>query len=172
MNGQNAELGALMQDLNDPPIDEIGALPFDSFMKKADRRALAAALNTLLASPTFASRRQGASLDVGELLEEILCWVRTLGGSQTLKALIVSDEVYGFLPPHPANPPTNRPIVALMKQAKAFGVGVVFATQNPMALDYRALSHAGIWCLGRLQTDADRVRVPASWRRVSPCQAT
>ena len=68
-------------------------------------------------------------------------------------------QVYGFLPPHPANPPTKRPIVALMKQARAFGVGVVIATQNPMDLDYRALSNAGVWCIGRLQTDADRARV-------------
>jgi hypothetical protein len=99
------------------------------------------------------------TLVLGVLLEEILSWVRTLPGSERLKALVVFDEVYGFLPPHPANPPTKRPIVALMKQARAFGVGVVVATQNPMDLDYRALSNAGIWCIGRLQTDADRVRV-------------
>ena len=73
--------------------------------------------------------------------------------------LIVFDEVFGFLPPHPANPPTKRPLVALMKQARAFGVGVLVATQNPMDLDYRALGNAGLWCLGRLQTDADRARV-------------
>jgi hypothetical protein len=72
---------------------------------------------------------------------------------------VVFDEVYGFLPPHPANPPTKRPLVALMKQARGFGVGVVVATQNPMDLDYRALSNAGLWFLGRLQTDADRARV-------------
>ncbi len=72
---------------------------------------------------------------------------------------MVFDEVYGFLPPHPHNPPTKRPLVALMKQARAFGVGVVVATQNPMDLDYRALGNAGIWCVGRLQTDADRERV-------------
>jgi hypothetical protein len=71
----------------------------------------------------------------------------------------VFDEVYGFLPPHPANPPTKRPLVALLKQARAFGVGVVVATQNPMDLDYRALSNAGLWAIGRLQTDADRARV-------------
>ena len=69
------------------------------------------------------------------------------------------DEVYGFLPPHPANPPSKRPLVSLMKQARAFGVGVVVATQNPMDLDYRALSNAGLWCIGRLQTDADRARL-------------
>jgi DNA helicase HerA-like ATPase len=188
-SGQNAELGALMQDLARPPISEIGALPLNSFMRKTERQNLAAALNTLLASPSFMSWRQGTSLDVGDwltprqgrtpaivvsvahlddeeralvlgvLLEEVLSWVRSLPGSRRLKALLVFDEVYGFLPPYPANPPTKRPLVALMKQARAFGVGAVVATQNPMDLDYRALSNAGLWCLGRLQTDADRARV-------------
>jgi DNA helicase HerA-like ATPase len=186
--GESAELGALMQDVLEPPIADIGALPVNAFMKKTERRALAAALNTLLASPTFAAWRRGTSLDIGTwlkkdqktpivivsvahlddeeralvlgvLLEELLSWVRTLPGTQRLKALVIFDEVYGFLPPHPANPPTKRPLVALMKQARAFGVGVVVATQNPMDLDYRTLSNAGVWCLGRLQTDADRARV-------------
>jgi hypothetical protein len=178
-----------MQDLANPPVSQVGALPVNSFLRKTERCNLAAALNTLLASPTFCSWRKGTSLDIGEwmacrngrtpavivsvahlddeeralvlgvLLEEILCWVRALPGTDRLKALIVFDEVYGFLPPHPANPPTKRPIVALMKQARAFGVGVIVATQNPMDLDYRALSNAGLWCIGRLQTDADRARV-------------
>lgn len=194
--GQNADLPGLMADLNDPPISEIGALPIDSFLRKSDRSKLAAALNNLLASPTFATWRQGASLDVAEwvkprngrtpavvvsvahlddeeralvlgvVLQEIVCWVRSLGGSQRLKALVVFDEVYGFLPPHPANPPTKRPMVALMKQARAFGVGVLVATQNPMDLDYRALSNAGLWFIGRLQTDADRERVIAGVKDV------
>lgn len=187
--GQSAELGALMEDVLRPPIERIGALGVNAFMKKKEREALAAALNTLLASPSLANWRQGSSLDVAEwvkpkdgktpivvvsvahlddeeralvlgvLLEEVLSWVRTLPGSQRLRALLVFDEVYGFLPPHPANPPTKRPLVALMKQARGFGVGVLVATQNPMDLDYRALSNAGLWCLGRLQTDADRARV-------------
>jgi hypothetical protein len=187
--GGDADLRALLHDLEAPPISEVGALSIDAFFKKTERKKLAAALNTLLASPTFASWRQGAALDIadwvtprdgrtpgvivsvahlddeeralvlGVLLEEILSWVRSLPGSSRLKAVIVFDEVYGFLPPHPANPPTKRPLVALMKQARAFGVGVIVATQNPMDLDYRALSNAGIWCVGRLQTDADRARV-------------
>jgi Helicase HerA, central domain len=187
--GEGADLTALLHDLSDPPIDQVGALPLDDFLPKSERKALAAALNTLLASPTFASWREGAALDVGEwltpkggrtpavilsvahledeeralvlgvLFEEVLAWVRSLAGSQRLRALIVFDEVYGFLPPHPQNPPTKRPLVSLMKQARAFGVGVVIATQNPMDLDYRALSNAGLWCIGRLQTDADRARV-------------
>jgi hypothetical protein len=187
--GEPADLNALLGDLKTPPIEQVGALELGDFLPKPDRKALAAALNTLLASPTFASWRQGATLDIGAwlapqqgrtpavvvsvahlddderalvlgvLLEEVLSWVRTLPGSQRLRALIVFDEVYGFLPPHPQNPPTKRPLVALMKQARAFGVGVVVATQNPMDLDYRALGNAGLWCIGRLQTDADRARV-------------
>jgi hypothetical protein len=188
--GEPAELGALLADLGEPPIDVVGALPLDKFLPKSERRALAAALNTLLASPTFASWRTGATLDLdawlaptpsgktpavivsvahldeeertlvlGVLLEEVLAWVRSQPGTQRLRALVVFDEVYGFLPPHPANPPTKRPLVSLMKQARAFGVGVVVATQNPMDLDYRALGNAGVWCVGRLQTDADCERV-------------
>jgi hypothetical protein len=189
-SGQSAELGALVSDVLEPPITELGALPLDAFVSPGDRASLAAALNTLLASPTFATWRQGASLDVGAwmtpgldgrtpvhvvsvahldddertlvlgvLLEEVLTWVRGLPGTQRLRGLVVFDETYGFLPPHPRDPATKRPLVALMKQARAFGVGVVLATQNPMDLDYRSLSNAGLWCVGRLQTDADRERV-------------
>jgi len=187
--GEAADLEALLHDLARPPITKVGALELDAFLPKSERRVLAASLNTLLASPTFVSWRQGATLDLegwlapragktpavvvsvahlddeertlvlGVLLEEVLSWVRTLPGTQRLRALVVFDEVFGFLPPHPANPPTKRPLVALMKQARAFGVGVLVATQNPMDLDYRALSNAGLWCVGRLQTDADRARV-------------
>ena len=99
------------------------------------------------------------ALVLGVILEEALTWVRSLPGTARLRALIVFDEVYGFIPPHPKSPPTKRPMVALMKQARAYGVGCVLATQNPMDLDYRALSNAGTWLLGRLQTDADRERV-------------
>jgi len=179
----------MLDDVTRPPIDHVGALPVDRFLSKTKRADLASALNALLASPSFASWREGAPLDVkswltprngrtpavilsvahlddderalvlGVVLEEVLTWVRGLPGSKRLRALVVFDEVYGYLPPHPANPPTKRPLVSLMKQARAFGVGVLIATQNPMDLDYRALGNAGLWCVGRLQTDADRERV-------------
>jgi hypothetical protein len=187
--GQSAPLGALLEDLSQPPIDKVGALSLDAFLARRERRSLAAALNGLLASPSFESWRTGAPLDVGSwltpvdgatpavivsvahlddeeralvlgvVLEELLAWTRSLGGTQRLRALCLFDEVYGYLPPYPKNPPTKRPLVALMKQARAFGVGIVLATQNPMDLDYRALGNAGTWCIGRLQTDADRARV-------------
>ncbi len=166
--GQSAELTALLPEIVDPPVADIGVLAVNSFLKKRERSALAASLNTLLGSPTFASWRQGAPLDIaswvkpeegatpctivsvahlddeeralvlGIVLEEILSWVRGLRGTSMLRALVVFDEAYGFLPPYPANPRTKRPVGSLMKQARAFGVGVVLATQNPMDLDYRA----------------------------------
>ncbi len=167
----------------------MGALPLDEFVTPKLRRKLASDLNTLLATATFVEWRAGQSMNVaawmqeengrtpativsvahlddaermlvlGVLFEEVLGWVRTLPGSSRLKALVVFDEVYGYVPPHPASPPTKKPLVSLMKQARAYGVGIVLATQNPMDLDYRALSNAGTWCLGRLATDADRARV-------------
>lgn len=99
------------------------------------------------------------ALVLGVLLEEVLSWVRSLPGTQELRAMLVFDEVYGYLPPHPAKPPTKQPLMLLLKQARAYGVGVVLATQNPMDLEYRALSNASLWYVGRLQTDADRQRV-------------
>lgn len=188
-SGMPANLEALLEDIAYCPIAKVGALSVDNFIPKSERKTLAAALNSLLASPNFANWRQGATLDVGSwltprngrtpgvivsvahlddderslvlgvIMEEVLTWVRGLPGTQRLRALVVFDEVYGYLPPHPAYPPAKRPLVALMKQARAFGVGIVLATQNPMDLDYRALGNAGLWCIGRLQTDADRARV-------------
>lgn len=89
----------------------------------------------------------------------ILAYTRTLRGTRRLRALVVFDEVYGLIPPHPQNPPTKRPTVLLMKTGRAYGIGVIVASQNPMDLDYRTLSNAGYWAVGRLQTDADRARV-------------
>jgi len=187
--GHDASLDALVLEVIEPPLETIGALAVDEFVSPKARRELAADLNTVLATPSFVSWRRGQSIDVarwmepvegktpativsvahlddeermlvlGVLLEEVLSWVRGLSGTGHLRALVVLDEVYGLLPPHPASPATKRPLVALMKQARAYGVGCVLATQNPMDLDYRALSNAGTWCLGRLQTDADRARV-------------
>ncbi len=186
---QPTDLGSLVPEVFEPPFSEIGVLPVETYMSEKARAELAADLNTLIASSSLARWREGQDLDVGKwmapvesktpativsvahlqdderalalglVLEEALAWVRSLPGTGRLRALIVFDEVYGFLPPHPHSPPTKRPMVALMKQARAFGVGCVLATQNPMDLDYRALSNAGTWMLGRLQTEADRTRV-------------
>lgn len=189
--GQRSGLEELLGDLREPPIERVGALAVDEFLKPKERAELAKDLNALIASPTFSAWQKGAPLDVGAwmrgdptdarvpvtivsvshlddeeralvlslVLEQTLAWVRSLRGTTELRALVLFDEVFGFLPPHPANPPTKRPLLALLKQARAFGVGCVLATQNPIDLDYKALSNAGLWFVGRLSTDADRERV-------------
>ncbi|MEN9579056.1 MAG: hypothetical protein RJA70_2065 [Pseudomonadota bacterium] len=96
---------------------------------------------------------------LGIVLEQLLAWVRGQTGTRQLRARFVFDEVYSFVPPHPKDPPTKRPLISLMKQARAFGLGVIVATQNPMDMDYRVLSNAGLWCIGRLSTDADGERI-------------
>lgn len=192
--GDTAALEQLVADLQSPPIERVGALSVDEFLAPKERASLATDLNALIASPTFASWRKGAPLDVGAwlsrddervpitivsvahledeermlvlglVLEQTLAWVRGLSGTTDLRALVFFDEVFGYLPPHPANPPTKKPLLSLLKQARAFGVGCVLATQNPIDLDYKALSNAGVWFVGRLQTDADRERVVSTLR--------
>ncbi len=196
-NKQDASLGALLNDVLSPPFEQIGAQSVVEFMSPKERGSLASGLNTLLASPSFSSWRQGASLDVAEWLrpkdgktpavtisvahlddeertlvlgiifEEILAYTRSLTGTNRLRAVVAVDEIYGLIPPHPANPATKRPMVTLMKQGRAFGIGVLLSTQNPMDLDYRMLSNAGFWAVGRLQTDADRDRVVESLTNVN-----
>jgi hypothetical protein len=166
----------------------VGVLDMESFFPSKDRFGLAMSLNNLLAAPGFESWLSGAALDIGELLHtdtgkprisifsiahlsdaermffvslllnQMLGWVRTQSGTTSLRALLYMDEIFGYFPPT-ANPPSKQPLLTLLKQARAFGVGVVLATQNPVDLDYKGLSNAGTWFIGRLQTDRDKQRV-------------
>ena len=171
-----------------PPLQRLGVMDLDAVIPARDRTALAMKLNALLASPSLALWRKGDPLDLdallgdkvggatsiftlahlsegerlfflGLLLSELSAWTRRQAGTEHLRALVVFDEVYGFFPPYPLNPPTKGPLLALLKQARAFGVGLVLATQNPVDLDYKGLTNAGLWFLGRLQTEPDRRRV-------------
>jgi hypothetical protein len=181
-------LGRLIQKVQSPPMNRIGMLDVESFYPSKDRFELAMQLNNLLAAPGFSLWLQGDPLDIGGLLHssdgkpkvsifyiahlndaqrmffvslllnQIVGWMRTQSGTTSLRALVYIDEVFGFLPPL-SNPPSKTPLLTLLKQARAFGVGVVLATQNPVDLDYKALSNAGTWFLGRLQTERDKARV-------------
>jgi len=186
--GEPLDAERLLMQLVDPPFKKVGIFPVDKFWKPDDRMDLAMKLNAVIASSAFAPWSRGAPLDpamllepgdktrvnvfymahldesqrmffAGLLLERVLAWSRSLPGTSGLRALVYLDEAYGYLPPHPANPPTKRPLLTLMKQARAVGVGVLLATQNPVDLDYKALTNAGMWFLGRLSTknDVDRV---------------
>ncbi len=185
--GQSLDLATLVGQVQTPPIRKLGVLDLDSFFPKDDRTELAVKLNGLLASPSFAAWAQGSPLDIDGwmdttggakasvvslshlsdeerqfvttlVLSKIVTWFRRQPGTPELRALIYMDEVFGFVPPTAA-PPSKKPILTIMKQARAFGVGMVLATQNPVDVDYKAISNAGTWMVGRLQTERDKARL-------------
>jgi hypothetical protein len=186
--GQDLDLETLVNQVQKPPMGRIGALELEKFYPAKDREDLALRINGLIAAPGFAGWLEGEPLDIGAfyrspagkprvsifsiahlsdaermffvalLLNEIYGWVRTQSGTTSLRAILYMDEIFGFFPPV-AEPPSKRPMLNLLKQARAFGLGVVLATQNPVDLDYKGLANTGSWFLGRLQTDRDKQRV-------------
>ena len=185
--GQDLDLAALLGQIQDPPMRKLGVLDLDSFYSAKDRASLALKLNGLLASPSFASWNQGRALDIDSMLvaagkpqaaivsvshlseaermfvvtmilSKMVTWIRRQSGTGDLRALIYMDEVFGYVPPT-AVPPAKKPILTILKQARAHGVGMVLSTQNPVDVDYKALSNAGTWMIGRLQTERDKARL-------------
>ncbi len=186
--GHDLDLKALIQMVQTPPFDKLGALELDQVYPPKDRFGLAMSLNNILASPSFSLWIEGEGLDIQNLLwtregkprhtvfylahlsdaermffvtlllSAVETWVRSQSGASSLRALLYFDEVFGYLPPV-ANPPSKPPLIRLFKQARAFGFGVLLATQNPIDLDYKALSNAGTWFIGRLQTEQDKNRL-------------
>ncbi len=185
---RNLSIASLIQEIQSPPFDKIGFLNLDMFYPAKDRMQLSLQLNNLLASPGFEAWMQGEALNIERLLmtkqgkprisilsiahlsesermffvtvllNEVLAWVRSQSGTSSLRAILYMDEVYGYFPPT-ANPPSKTPMLTLLKQARAFGLGVVLSTQNPVDLDYKGLSNTGTWFIGRLQTERDKARV-------------
>ncbi len=186
--GGDLDIAALIQQIQSPPMTRIGVMDLDSFFPSKDRFELAMALNNLLAAPGFSSWMEGDPLDIQQilynstgkprvaifsiahlsdaermffvslLLNQTLGWMRTQSGTTSLRAILYMDEIFGYFPPV-ANPPSKLPLLTLLKQGRAFGLGVVLATQNPVDLDYKGLSNAGTWFIGRLQTENDKNRV-------------
>ena len=186
--GRSLDLAGLIQQIQKPPVDRIGVLDLETFYPAKERFELAMAFNSLLGSPGFGAWMVGEPLDVDRLLytpagkprvailsishlsdrermffvslllEQAIGWMRSRPGTTSLRALICMDEVFGYMPPV-ANPPSKRPLLTLLKQARAFGLGLVLATQNPVDLDYKGLSNVGTWFLGRLQTERDKQRL-------------
>jgi len=185
--GRSLDLGALIGEIQSPPLRKLGVFELDAFFPPAERTELALKLNALVASPSFAIWGEGAALDPAELLgapgkpraaivylahlseqerqfavtlilAKVVTWMRGLSGTSDLRALVYMDEVVGFVPPT-AVPPAKKPILTILKQARAYGVGMMLATQNPVDLDYKAMSNAATWLVGRLQTERDKERV-------------
>jgi len=186
--GQNLDLAGIIAAVQAPGFTRVGVLELEAFYPAKERFELAMALNNLLASPQFTAWSQGQPLDIGKLLytdsgkprlaivsiahlgdsermffvalilNQLLAWVRSQSGTTSLRALLYMDEIAGYVPPV-ANPPSKQALLTLMKQARAFGVGVVVATQNPVDIDYKGLANAGTWFIGRLQTEQDKARL-------------
>ena len=186
--GQDPTMETLIGNIVNPPFDKVGVFSLDTFYPQMQRMTLAMSLNNILASPTFSAWMTGQPLDIQRilytedgkpktaifsiahlsdaermffvtmLLNQFIGWMRRQQGSSSLKALLYMDEIYGYFPPI-ANPPSKKPMILLLKQARAYGIGVVLATQNPVDLDYKGLSNIGSWFVGRLQTSQDQDRV-------------
>ena len=186
--GQDLDLGTLIGQIQSPPVRKLGVFDVDAFFPPKDRTELALRLNALVASPSFAAWGAGQPLDPATLLRtpdgkprcaivylahlsdaerqfvvtlvlsKLVTWMRGQPGTSDLRTLVYMDEVFGFVPPT-AMPPAKKPILTILKQGRAFGVGMALATQNPIDLDYKAMSNAGTWLVGRLQTERDKARV-------------
>ena len=186
--GQNITLDTLIRHIQKPSFDKVGVIDLASFMPEKTRQTLALKFNNLLASPGFATWLEGPPLDIAAmlhtpagkprisifsiahlgdsermffvslLLNQMLGWMRSQNGTTSLRAIMYMDEIFGYLPPT-ANPPSKKPMMTILKQGRAFGLGCLLATQNPVDLDYKALSNIGTWFLGRLQTERDKARV-------------
>lgn len=185
---EDLDLATLIHAVQSPPVSKIGVMDVESFFPSKDRFALAMKLNNLLAAPGFQAWLEGEALDIQSLLytpagkprhaifsiahlndvermffvtlllSQMVGWMRAQSGTTSLRALLYMDEIFGYFPPV-ANPPSKLPLMTLLKQARAFGLGVVLATQNPVDLDYKGLANAGTWFIGRLQTERDKARV-------------
>ena len=188
LNNEDLSIETLIGKIIKPSFKKIGVLPLDDFYPQEARFKLATKFNALLASPSFSLWLQGERLDIQKLLydengkakvaifsishlnndermffvtlllNKYIAWMRRQSGTSALKTLLYMDEIYGFFPPS-KNPPSKEPMLLLLKQARAFGVGVVLSTQNPVDLDYKGLSNIGTWFIGRLQTSQDIERV-------------
>jgi hypothetical protein len=185
---RDLDLAGLITQIQNPPFQRAGVMDLETFYPAKDRFALAMSFNNLLASPSFQSWVSGEPLDIAALLHtpqgkprisilsiahlseaermffvslllnQVLSWVRMQSGTTSLRALLYMDEIFGYFPPV-ANPPSKKPLLTLLKQARAYGLGIVLATQNPVDLDYKGLSNTGTWFIGRLQTERDKARV-------------
>lgn len=185
---KDLDLAKIISSIQNPPVRKLGVFDVDTFYPEKDRFELAMAFNNLIASSSFQSWLQGESLEINRLLyteegkprhsifyiahlserermffvtlllENIITWIRKQTGTTSLRAILYFDEVFGFFPPV-AEPPSKRPLLTLLKQARAYGLGVLLVTQNPVDIDYKGLTNAGTWFIGKLQTERDKDRV-------------
>ncbi len=194
--GKDLTIEDIIMQVQEPPFDKLGVLPVEKYFPEKDRVSLAMQLNSVIASPSFSAWLEGTPMDIQTLLytpegkprvsifyiahlsetermfimtlvlESLLSWMRNQGGTSSLRALLYIDEIFGYFPPV-QNPPSKQPLMRLLKQARAFGLGVLIATQNPVDLDYKGLSNIGSWFIGRLQSEGDADRIVAGLKEAA-----
>ncbi len=186
--GKDISIEDLIMQIQKPPFKKLGVFGVDSFFPKKDRIELAMQINALIASPSFQTWLSGAPMNIDYFiksgdkprvsifyiahlsesermffvtlfLQELLSWMRTQPGTDTPRVILYFDEIFGYFPPYPKDPPSKHPILTLMKQARAFGISLILATQNPVDIDYKGLTNAGTWLIGKLQQENDKERV-------------
>jgi len=187
-SGEDLDLAKLIKGIQSPPMQTLGVFDIETFYPQKDRFDLAMAFNSLIASPSFKYWLAGEDLDIGKLyftpegkprhsifyiahlsdsermffvtllLNSLITWMRRQSGTTSLRSLLYFDEIFGYFPPT-QNPPSKKPLLTILKQARAYGVGAVLVTQNPVDIDYKGLSNAGTWFIGKLQTERDKMRV-------------
>lgn len=195
--GKDLSLEDIVLQIQQPTFEKLGVFPLDQAISEKKRYKLSMELNNIIAAPSFQSWLRGQPLDIQSLLyqpngrpkvsifytahlndqermfittlilESMIGWMRTLSGTPSLRAILYVDEMFGLFPPYPKNPPTKEPLLRLIKQARAFGVGLILATQNPGDLDYKGLSNAGTWFIGRLSSENDRKKVMAGLKSMA-----
>ncbi len=200
IQGVDLTLEDIILQIQKPPFEKLGVFPIDKYISEKARFNLSMELNSIIAAPSFQSWLQGQPIDITALmrqpngrprvsvfyiahlseqerqfiitllLENLLSWMRQQSGTTSLRALLYIDEMFGYFPPYPKNPPTKEPILRLLKQARAFGVGLILATQNPGDLDYKGLTNAGTWFIGRLQSENDLKKVMAGLQQLASAE--
>ncbi len=194
--GDDLDMAKLIMAIQNPPVKKLGVFDVDTFYPQKERFQLAMDLNAIMAAPSFQSWLEGEPLQIDALLynengkprhsifyiahlsdsermffvtlllEQLVTWMRQQKGTTSLRALMYMDEVYGFFPPV-SEPPSKKPLLTLLKQARAYGLGLILTTQNPADLDYKGLTNAGTWFIGKLQAERDKERMLAGLESIA-----
>jgi len=194
---KDLDMSELILQIHNPPFEKLGVFEVDSYFPEKERFELSMLLNNILAAPAFQSWITGEPLDIQNLLytsdgkprhsvfyiahlsdaermffvtllySTVETWMRSQKGITSLRAILYFDEIFGYLPPI-GNPPSKMPMLRMLKQARAFGVGQVLVTQNPVDVDYKGLSNTGTWMIGKLQTERDKERLLDGLEGASP----
>lgn len=185
--GRSLTIQDLIRSIVNPPFASVGSMHVSDVISEKERRGLATKINLLVSDPKLRSWSAAEPLNFTQLfsepsvnildlrniqseqekrlfvelvLQQLFQWLIKQGSAQTLRYLLYFDEIAGYCPPV-REPPSKKLLLLLIKQARAFGLGLLLASQNAVDLDYKVISNANVRFIGRLgaQRDIQRVSV-------------